>query len=549
MNSVLRNRFTVPLAAAALLLGVAPQTSQAQENEVPISPIVLVDLMTGRDATTNTAETWDVGATDLGVMWDDGDGGVLTFFGDTFTNPGGDGAGNGNWRSNVLLRSTDTDLSDGMGFDWALTNDEGVAVEAFPGLHQFDDTEVTKIPTAGIEVDGVQYATYMSVMRWGDPGEWWTNYSQLAWSADGGETWSIEDAPRWDNNEDYTHPFQMASFAQQDDYLYMYGTPNGRFGALHVARVAEADIMDKDAYRYWDGSAWVADEDQAAEIIEPAVSETSVRYDDYTGLWQIIFLNGDADLVFRTSPTATGPWSEEQILGTQAEYAGLYGGYIHPWSPDGEIYMALSIWNEYQVSLMHFRIDEDGNIIRPNLLVDPSFERSTAFDVPDGWRPQGNAGIDTVSAWTKQGRHQFWVRGDSGEHLVVQAVDVEPNTTYRLRGWLTTGDSVGGDAGEGRIGARVSGPGGQVLEMETFGDLDGWNEFVVDFTTGSMGAIEVFAGSTMTADRWVQGDSFSLVEVGPAGDPDPDPSPAPTASPQPTNGVDRPRPGLPSTGA
>src|SRR5690625_1142223 len=89
------------------------------------SSVVLVEEMTGAGAVTDTAAQWQVEGTDLGIMWDDGHGGVLTAFGDTFGDWAGDGGGGQDWRSNVLLRSTDADLTDGMSFDWALEDAPG----------------------------------------------------------------------------------------------------------------------------------------------------------------------------------------------------------------------------------------------------------------------------------------------------------------------------------------------------------------------------------------------------------------------------------------
>ncbi len=67
----------------------------------------------------NRTQDSNVLGTDLGIMWDNGNGQVLTAFGDT--------AGLGipnllvgslwSWRSNVLFRSSDRDLADGMTFD------------------------------------------------------------------------------------------------------------------------------------------------------------------------------------------------------------------------------------------------------------------------------------------------------------------------------------------------------------------------------------------------------------------------------------------------
>ena len=239
------------------------------------SPGIVIAELTGMEGTTNTATKWDITATDLGIMWDDGAGGVLTAFGDTFGIWGGPGGGGDDWRSNVLLHSTDTDLSDGMEFDSAVLDAPGHAGEIIPSL-KVPGTEHTTIPTAGIEVGGVQYLAYMSVRQSGPPGMWDTNFSRIAYSSDGGDTWNSTDGPTWDNPGAETstgnHPFQMAAFAKRDGYVYLFGTPNGRFGGAHVARVAEASILTKAAYEYWTGSAW-----ETGAVAELAAAESCRR--------------------------------------------------------------------------------------------------------------------------------------------------------------------------------------------------------------------------------------------------------------------------------
>ena len=248
------------LTAGAVLLGaqaVASVTGLGQREPLAGHRHRRDDRHGGRDEHGDSK--WDITATDLGIMWDDGAGGVLTAFGDTFGIWGGPGGGGDDWRSNVLLHSTDTDLTDGMEFDSAVLDAPGHAGEIIPSL-KVPGTEHTTIPTAGIEVGGVQYLAYMSVRQWGPPGMWDTNFSRIAYSSDGGDTWNSTDGPTWNNpgaeTSTGTHPFQMVAFAKRDGYVYMFGTPNGRFGAAHVSRVAEASILDKAAYEYWTGSAW-----------------------------------------------------------------------------------------------------------------------------------------------------------------------------------------------------------------------------------------------------------------------------------------------------
>ncbi len=59
----------------------------------------LVAKLTGVDSMNNTYNLWDIKGTDLGIMWDNGSGQVLTAFGDTFgavwIGPGGGAFGSG----------------------------------------------------------------------------------------------------------------------------------------------------------------------------------------------------------------------------------------------------------------------------------------------------------------------------------------------------------------------------------------------------------------------------------------------------------------------
>ena len=271
---------------------------------------------------TNTGH-WFIAGTDLGIMWDSGytdpqtaQPVIYTLFGDTYSEPGM----SGDWRNNVLLRSSDTDLSDGLQFSDALihagaspTNpgvpqwypDTGPRAGAAqviddPGFNGLFGSTHTMIPTAAIAVqheDGsvTQYATVMSVRTWDNPGSWTTNYSAIAYSTDGGETWTVDsDTVRssgWlrastryvpgderfqqnalvygnpDDPNSYTGPVDDPN---REPYVYVYGTPSGRQGSAYLARVEESRLSDLDAYQYWagensDGTGnWVTGDPSAA---------------------------------------------------------------------------------------------------------------------------------------------------------------------------------------------------------------------------------------------------------------------------------------------
>jgi hypothetical protein len=385
-----------------------------------------VNWVTGNYYNTgNTALDWPdtlarfgVSGTDIGVMWDNGmvddpstpynEHQILMAFGDTFglrSVPGED------WRFNVLMRSADTDLTNGVDVpDGEFGNGNmfgGMPLWDVPPGRPYDNyarriinpeamppgasAGITLIPTAGISLPtpgtqfGVtQYVNFMSVTNWGSPGSWTTNFSGIAYSTDNGENWSV--APTsiryndpWSGNAN----FQQGAFVRPGDgYVYSYGTPNGRQGAAYVSRVLEKDILDVSKYDYysngtaggWFGwgatpAGWqrnnpaaatpVFGQDQGACCVANAgnqVSEMSVQYNKQ--LKKYVTLYGDQfnNIVMRTSDTPQGTWSTARVLMGQ-QPGGIYAPMMHPWSPatmgtGTDLYWNLSWWGEYNVGLM-----------------------------------------------------------------------------------------------------------------------------------------------------------------------------------------------------
>ncbi|MFB8146351.1 DUF4185 domain-containing protein [Microbacterium sp. NPDC056003] len=504
-------RITAAAAATGLVVagaaGLGP-ASPAFATDTP-TPVTVVEKLTGPDAPNNTWGRWDIKATDLGIMWDDGDGRVLTAFGDTFgngwTGPGGGSGPNGNWRSNVLVRSSDSDLSDGMLFESAPQSPQGIAKELIPSKKVNGD-EMTTIPTAGISVGDRQYIGFMSVRQWGEPGYWDTNYAGIAYSDDDGENWTESDA-KWENNAEGTQPFQMQAYVRRGGDIYVFGTPNGRHGAVHVAKVTAKKLLDKSAYRYWDGERWSKTEADASPVIDAPASELSVQYDEFSKRYLLMTLSGP-DIVMRTAKSPTGPWTAPQIVASSADYPGLYGGYFHPWNEDGEVYFAMSQWSPYNVYLMRMQIDRSGTIVNPNLVANPSFERGTTMgDGTNGtWGCSPNCGIDTAPPQSFSGDRNAFVRYNTGWRNIWQDVDVEPGTAYRLTGFLRT--SINSDAGF--FGARTLD--GTVIAEAHFVSIGPWTKFTVDFESGDQNMVQVFAGVwTNSGDIWLQADDIAVI--------------------------------------
>lgn len=310
--------------------------------------------ITGPRSANDTIRRFSVLGTDLGIMWDNGNGQILTAFGDTVGITTDPLCGLvGDWRSNILLRSSDRHLADGMSIDSSPLDRPGHSKEIIPSL-KVPGVEKTTIPTTGISVGGTQYINFMSVRSWGDPGEWDTNSSAIAVSHDNGENWNVDRLTTRPNipgtgNEN----FQMGSYVKHDGFVYAFGTPSGRSGAARLSRVPEAEITNLAKYEYWDGKGWVPRDPRAATPVIPGpVSELSVQYNEYLGKFIAMYTDAGNSIVMRTSERLESGWSEPRVLVSSQQVPEVYGAYMHPWSQGSQLYFLATTWTDCNVMLM-----------------------------------------------------------------------------------------------------------------------------------------------------------------------------------------------------
>ena len=300
---------------AAVVAPSDPSTSYSV-NPVVVSPNTsIITKVTGPGGLNNTPARFGIGGTDLGIMWDNGildnpsttainEHQVLILFGDTFssTTP----VRTGVWRNNMLLRSSDNMLSNGMYVRDGSVPVDGTTADDFTGAPLVYNPElnqnifkqvianeryavgqdITIIPTSAVSVPynnaygSRQYANFMSVRSWDTPGRWTTNYSGIAFSDDNGVTWhvareSIRPAAVGRSTMPYVsgnQNFQQGAFVKPPagsadaaaGWVYSYGTPSGRGGTVYLSRVNQNQILDQTKYEYWNGTAWVANRPSAA---------------------------------------------------------------------------------------------------------------------------------------------------------------------------------------------------------------------------------------------------------------------------------------------
>ncbi len=325
-----------------------------------VESVDLVNQVTGHGSVNRTDMRWQVDGTDLGLMWETEPGKVAVVFGDTFGKGWEYGVvGGPDWRSNVLGYSTERDLSKGLIIDQMVQDSRCHAAELL-NSRKIKNFETTVIPTSGFALGERQYMSYMSIRRWSNiPGMWWTNDGGLAYSDDGGSTWVKDQYAKWDNMFGIDR-FQVATMVPHGDYVYMFGTPNGRIGVIGLARVPKQEVLNKSAYQYWVDGTWApAQENMATPLVPGIAGELSVRYDDSTEQWQMVYLDPARHaIVLRTANDPQGTWTDGAVLADTNDYPKAYGGFIHPWSTGKDLYFTMSAWDSYNVYLMHATLDD-----------------------------------------------------------------------------------------------------------------------------------------------------------------------------------------------
>ncbi len=338
-----------------------------------ISGLKVVSRVTGRENNghdglpavayevgNNTDVKFNVGGTDLGIVWEISEGRYGMFFGDTFgadftpnfTSPGPNG---GSWRSNVLLFSDDTHLEDGLKISGAATDESGRARQICYSAHVTNGSgDYTSIPTAAVHANGREYVHYFNMRDWNG---WITNFSGMYRSTDGGGTWDQVAGIRWGSDSF----FGQGGFCNiGDGFVYMIGTQTGRSSKPKLARVAEASIEDQSEYEFWTGTTWKkGDESAAVTLIDDIAGELSVEFLPEFNKWVILYFNAPRyEITFRYADAITGPWSDPLTVATGTDYPQLYGSFIHPLSKNegGKLYFIMSMWLPYNTYLMSLDI-------------------------------------------------------------------------------------------------------------------------------------------------------------------------------------------------
>lgn len=361
--SAFSSRDAGQMAISGMML-VSPMDENAPSaSNLLAGPAQVVAQLTGAASVNATADKWNVHGTDLGHMFVHNDD-LYMMFGDTYGPDGGD------WRSNVIARVADPDPRNGFSFAAMTEAADGTAAELV-AASRLPGFEWTVIPTNAISAAGQMVMHYMSVRMWGEDDRWYVRRSGLASSEDNGQTWTRSKTAIWPAGTG----FEQVAYVEDGGMIYVFGIPQGRFGAAKLGRVAPDAMFDPASYEYWNGAQWVSDIRAAAAVVPPSIGELSVAWSEANKRWLMMYYEPNLRaVVLRHAPAMTGPWSDMQIVADSRDYPGLYAPYIVPGADiDGELYFTMSRWKPlYNVFLMKTRIETEKSAMRASSTGAPS---------------------------------------------------------------------------------------------------------------------------------------------------------------------------------
>ncbi|NMO92994.1 DUF4185 domain-containing protein [Actinomycetospora sp. TBRC 11914] len=351
----------------------------------PAATRSVADLVGPRAAGGDTAARFGIAGTDLGHMFTV-DGRLAVAFGDTYGGVSTDhffSAPHPDWRSNVLgFVDPPASPDHGLALSRMISDRPGHAAEIL-GSRKVDGAEWTVIPTYGIAVGRRMYLHYMSVRSFATPpGRWPLNDAGVAYSDDGGQTWHRPPEALWPGDTRFgqvayvrpggaddpfaPHPDAVPGLFRDvsplpgapDPWVYVYGIPGGRYGDVSLARVPADRLLDRTAYRYWTGHGWSPTEGDSVPVLRGPAGELSVRWNSYYRTWLMTTLvDPTGQIVLRTAPSPTGPWSAPQVVTTTRAHPEAYAPYLLPrWNDGPDIWFTMSQYRSYGVSLQHTRL-------------------------------------------------------------------------------------------------------------------------------------------------------------------------------------------------
>lgn len=316
---------TVDAGPAARCPGLAPNPSEQRAVTHKIKDLT---------GTQSSSGQFGVGGTDLGIAVRQPNGKVAYIFGDTFEQ---DTVGGPGWRSPVLLRSEPGLAAGGIDFNGAAGGT--YAKQLFNYTH---DNGRTWLPSDAITIDERMYLHVIVNEGLGN-----VQYTQIAYSDDNGENWTVSDA-RWEANENNALQQLWTWERGCDGYVYVMSTKFiSRDRPIILYRVPEGELLNKSQYEPWGYAngqwAWG---NPATPVLDGMFGELCLRRVE--NKWVLAWFNaGDYDITVKVFDSPTSNLYEAATFKpiTGAMVPQLYGGYIHPDSTLANLHLIVSQWN------------------------------------------------------------------------------------------------------------------------------------------------------------------------------------------------------------
>lgn len=98
-----------------------------------------------------------------------------------------------------------------------------------------------------------------------------------------------------------------------------------------LARVETAHLLERDAWRFWDGADWAADARDAIPVFDGGPI-MSLVFAEAFGVYVLVYsASFSNDVLFRTAESLEGPWSAPDTLFVAERDEGTtYDAYVHP---------------------------------------------------------------------------------------------------------------------------------------------------------------------------------------------------------------------------
>jgi len=329
-------------------------------------PHEMVCQLTGEDALNDTTVVNVFGA-DIGLMVSY-QGRLHFIFGDTF------GPDKWDWRSNTMAYTDDINPSDGIILTgWITDNATHLAKELIHSA-KIDELEKTVIPTAAYARGDCLYIYFMSVISWGDAGDWTCNNASIGYSLDGHNFIEAHNVS-WSGTSNFIEWGLVkggTGAPSTGGYAYFLTTGSGRYHSCYLARVPESQILNQSSYQYFTGLTtsnlpiWSTNHEDAQPVLEAPTGEITAMWNNYLGQYMLMNLDDVAKKLYvRTAYSPWGPWSSPRTIISRPEYIGFYAPNIDPIliEDDGRIiYFTMSLWNEYNVYLMKVNLSSIGGV-------------------------------------------------------------------------------------------------------------------------------------------------------------------------------------------